>query len=189
LSALAVLLVDPLALYSIGAWLSVSAIAAVIWAGRATARGHWAVRALAPAAAATLLTAPFTAFAFGTVAPIGVLANLIAIPLAAATVPGLLLALLAGGWIASGAGLGLALLDGIATLAAAVPGGHVVMEAGWHAAVLWAGVAAVAWWLWHAPRQPWLIAARVAFVATICLSTSLLDVLSLDACDCLQVHF
>src|SRR5439155_192819 len=58
LSALAVLLVDPLALYSIGAWLSVSAIAAVIWAGRATARGHWAVRALAPAAAATLLTAP-----------------------------------------------------------------------------------------------------------------------------------
>src|SRR5207249_4196455 len=47
LSALAVLLVDPLALYSIGAWLSVSAIAAVIWAGRATARGHWAVRARA----------------------------------------------------------------------------------------------------------------------------------------------
>src|SRR5881398_1475010 len=72
LSALAVLLIDPLALYSIGAWLSVSAIAAVIWAGRATARGHWAVRALAPAAAATLLTAPITAFAFGTVAPIGV---------------------------------------------------------------------------------------------------------------------
>src|SRR5947208_3522285 len=89
LSALAVLLVDPLALYSIGAWLSVSAIAAVIWAGRATGRGHWAVRALAPAAAATLLTEPITAFEFGTVAPIGVLANLIAIPLGAIVVPGL----------------------------------------------------------------------------------------------------
>src|SRR3989442_306977 len=70
LSALAVLLVDPLALHSVGAWLSVAAIAAVIWAGRATAASHWGVRALAPAAAATLLTAPITAFAFGTVAPI-----------------------------------------------------------------------------------------------------------------------
>jgi len=43
--------VDPLALHSVGAWLSVSAIAAVIWAGRATAASHWGVRALAPAAA------------------------------------------------------------------------------------------------------------------------------------------
>src|SRR5437588_4575050 len=98
LSALAVLLVDPLALHSIGAWLSVSAIAAVIWAGRVTRRSHWTVRTLAPAAAATLLTAPITAHAFGTVAPIGVLANLIAIPLGAIVVPGLVVTL-AVSWV------------------------------------------------------------------------------------------
>src|SRR5213080_2789520 len=148
-SALAVLLVDPQALHSVGAWLSVTAIAAVVWAGRATRRSHWGVRAVAPAAAATLLTAPITAFAFGTVAPIGVLANLIAIPLGAIVVPGLVISL-ALSWLvsglaallAAGSGLGLALLDLIAQGAAAVPGGHVVMVAGWEAAAVWLAVAA-----------------------------------------------
>src|SRR5213592_4638666 len=195
LSALAVLLVDPLALYSIGTWLSVSAIAAVIWAGRATARGHWAVRALAPAAAATLLTAPITAFAFGTVAPIGVLANLIAIPLGAIVVPGLVFTF-AVSWVlpglasllAAGSGLGLALLDLTAQGAAAVRGGHVIMVAGWQAAAVWAGVAAAGWWLWHSPRRRWLIAARVAFLVTLFVGTSFRDVV-LDSCHCLTVFF
>src|SRR5437667_5124228 len=195
LSALAVLLVDPLALYSIGAWLSVSAIAAVIWAGRATARGHWAVRALAPAAAATLLTAPITAFAFGTVAPIGVLANLIAIPLGAIVVPGLVISL-ALSWLvsglaarlAAGSGLGLPLRDLVAQGAAAVPGGHVVMVAGWEAAAVWLAVAAAGWWLWNAPRRRWLIAARVAFLVTLVVGTSFRDVV-LDDCRCLTVFF
>src|SRR5438876_2683392 len=195
LSALAVLLVDPLALHSIGAWLSVSAIAAVIWAGRATRRSHWSVRALAPAAAATLLTAPITAFAFGTVAPIGVLANLIAIPLGAIVVPGLVISL-ALSWLvsglaallAAGSGLGLALLDLIAQGAAAVPGGHVVMVAGWEAAAVWLAVAAAGWWLWNAPRRRWLIAARVAFLVTLVVGTSFRDVV-LDDCRCLTVFF
>src|SRR5207245_434954 len=65
--------------------------------------------------------------------------------------------------LAAGAGLGLALLDLIAAGAAQVPGGHVVTTAGWQAAALWAGVALAAWWLWHSPRRPWLIGARVAF--------------------------
>src|SRR5438876_1557438 len=187
LSALAVLLVDPLALHSIGAWLSVSAIAAVIWAGRATRRSHWSVRALAPAAAATLLTAPITAFAFGTVAPIGVLANLIAIPLGAIVVPGLVISL-ALSWLvsglaallAAGSGLGLALLDLIAQGAAAVPGGHVVMVAGWEAAAVWLAVAAAGWWLWNAPRRRWLIAARVAVLTTVLVVTTFRDVVTLD---------
>src|SRR2546427_464835 len=196
LSAFAVLLVDPLALHSVGAWLSVSAIAAVIWAGRATAASHWGVRALAPAAAATLLTAPITAFAFGTVAPIGVLANLIAIPLGAIVVPGLVIAL-AVSWVvpglaallAAGSGLGLALLDLTAQGAAAVPGGHVIMVPGWGAAGVWLAVAVVAWWLWNTPRRPWLIAARVAFVTTVFVATTLRDVVTLDACRCLTVSF
>src|SRR3989454_1150605 len=196
LSALAVLLVDPQALHSVGAWLSVTAIAAVVWAGRATLRYHWSVRALAPAAAATLLTAPITAFAFGTVAPIGVLANLIAIPLGAIVVPGLVISL-ALSWVvpglaallAAGSGLGLALLDLIAQSAAAVPGGHVVMVAGWQAAAVWWAVAAAGWWLWNSPRRPWLIAARVAFLTTVFLATSFRDVVSLDDCRCLTVFF
>src|SRR5207248_6785031 len=193
---LAVLLVDPLALHSIGAWLSVSAIAAVIWAGRVTTRCHWSVRALAPAAAATLLTAPITAYAFGTVAPIGVLANLIAIPLGAIVVPGLVFTL-AVSWVvpglaallAAGSGLGLALLDLTAQGAAAVPGGHVIMVAGWSAAGVWLAVAAAAWWLWNSPRRPWLIGARAAFLITVCVATSLRDVVTLDYCRCLTVSF
>jgi competence protein ComEC len=196
LAALVVMLADPWAVRSVGAWLSVAAVAAVIWAARATRHHRRPVRVLAPAAAATLLTAPISAWAFGTVAPIGVAANLVAIPLGALAVPGIAAAL-AASWIApslaalfaAGAGLVLALLDLVAGAAAALPGGHVVMEAGPRAAALWAVVAAVAWWLWRSPRRPWLIAARIGFVFTICLSTSLLEVWSLDDCRCLSVHF
>ena len=196
LSALGVLLLDPLALRSVGAWLSVAGIAAVMWADRACAREGRVVRLVAPALAATLLTAPISAFTFGTVAPIGVLANLVAIPLAGIAVPGLVLAL-ALSWVltgaahlvAAGAGLGLALLDLVAGAAAALPGGHVVMVAGWEAAALWIGVALVAWWLWNAPRRRWLIGARVAFVTTIVVATTFRDVVSLDSCRCLTVFF
>src|SRR6266581_2100599 len=196
LSGVALLLADPWALHSVGAWLSVTAIGAVIWADRATARAPRALRLVAPALAATIVTAPITALAFGTVAPIGVVANLVAIPLAGVAVPGLVLALVLS-WafaglaqlLAAGAGLALALLDLIATGAAQVPGGHVVMTAGWQAAALWAGVAVAAWWLWHSPRRPWLIGARVAFAFTVLLWTSVLDVVPLDDCQCLTVHF
>jgi competence protein ComEC len=196
LAALAVMLADPWAMRSVGAWLSVAAIGAVIWAGRAAARLPLGARLVAPALAATIVTAPISAFAFGTVAPIGVLANLVAIPVAGVTVPGLVMAL-ACSWVvpalarllAAGAGLGLALLDLVARGAAAVPGGHVVMTAGWPTAVLWAAVALCAWWLWDSPRRPWLIAARVAFLTTILVAASLRDVVTLDDCRCLTVHF
>ncbi|PYP43971.1 MAG: DNA internalization-related competence protein ComEC/Rec2 [Gemmatimonadetes bacterium] len=196
LAALAVLLQDAWALESVGAWLSVAGVGAVVWAGRAFARAPRLARLAAPALAATLVTAPISALAFGTVAPIGVLANLIAIPLAGVAVPGLVMALvlswLASGpahLIAAGAGLGLALLDLVAQGAALVPGGHVVMVAGWRAALVWAAVAVAAWWLWNSPRRPWLIAARVAFVSTVFVTTTFRDVVSLDDCRCLTVHF
>src|SRR5882762_9887840 len=196
LAALGVLLQDAWALQSVGAWLSVAGVGAVVWAGRAFGRAPRLARLAAPALAATLVTAPISAFAFGTVAPIGVLANLIAIPLAGVAVPGLVMALalswLASGLahlIAAGAGLGLALLDLVAQGAALVPGGHVVMVAGWTAALVWAAVAAAAWWLWTSPRRPWLIAARVAFVTTVLVATTFRDVVSLDSCRCLTVHF
>lgn len=191
LAALLVMLGDPMAVQSIGAWLSVSAVAAVIWAGRATERSPKVVRLLAPAAAATVLTAPITAYAFGTVAPVGVIANLAAIPLAGLAVPGLMVALLISSTLlAAGAGLCLALLDLVARAAAALPGGHFVMIAGWRAAALWIAVLAVAWWLWHAPRRRWLIAARVALSAAVVSWTTLFHAFSrLSACQCLTVHF
>ncbi len=196
LAALGVLVQDAWALHSVGAWLSVAGVGAVVWAGRAFARAPRLARLAAPALAATLGTAPISAFAFGTVAPIGVLANLIAIPLAGVAVPGLVLALMLS-WlgsglahlIAAGAGLALALLDLVAQGAALVPGGHVVMVAGWQAALLWAAVAAAAWWLWNSPRRRWLIAARVAFGATVLVATTFRDVVTLDACRCLTVFF
>src|SRR5438094_6738748 len=200
ISALVVLLADPWALHSVGAWLSVAAIGAVIWADRAMARSPRVLRLLAPPAAATLVTAPVTAFAFGTVAPIGVVANLVAIPLAAVAVPGLAMALALpriaaalSHLLAAGAGLGLALLDAVARLAASVPGGHVIMIAGWRAALLWAGVAAAAWWLWNSPRRPWLVGARCGFVVALVCWAPVVDTAlggaSLDACRCLTVHF
>lgn len=191
LTALCVMLGDPFSIQSVGAWLSVAAVGAVIWAGRATERHHKVVRLLAPAAAATLLTAPITAYSFGTVAPIGVLANLAAIPLAGLAVPGLMAALLcSSSWLAAGAGLCLALLDLVAKTAAALPGGHFTMIAGPQAAVLWLGVLVLAWWLWNAPRRRWVIGARVAFVGVLLSWTTLFHAFTrLSACECLTVSF
>ena len=191
LATLVVILADPWAIQSIGAWLSVAAVAAVIWAGRATERSPKLVRLLAPAAAATLLTAPITAYAFGTVAPVGVIANLLAIPLAGLAVPGLMVALLvSSSLLAAGAGLCLALLDLVARAAAALPGGHFTMIAGWPAAATWIGVLAMAWWLWNTPRRRWLVAARVAFIGVLLSWTTLFHAFTRrSACDCLTVHF
>jgi len=191
LAALCVMLGDPWAMQSVGAWLSVAAVAAVIWAGRATERLPKALRLLAPAAAATVLTAPITAYTFGTVAPIGVVANLAAIPLAGLAVPGLMVALLlSSSWLAAGAGLCLALLDVVAKAAAALPGGHFIMIAGPQAALLWLAILALAWWLWNSPRRRWLVAVRVALVGALISWTTLFHAFTrLSVCSCLTVSF
>jgi competence protein ComEC len=191
LAAFCVMLGDPTAVQSVGAWLSVAAVAAVIWAGRVTAHLPTAVRLLAPAAAATLFTAPITAYTFGTVAPVGVLANLAAIPLAGLAVPGLMVALLlSSSWLAAGAGLCLALLDVVARAAAALPGGHFIMVAGPQAAALWLAVLVAAWWLWNAPRRRWVVAARCAFIGVLVSWSTLLHAFTrLSVCSCLTVSF
>ncbi len=193
LAALLIMLTDPWSVQSVGAWLSVAAVTAVIWAGRATEgeRHPKIVRLLAPAAAATLLTAPITAYAFGTVAPIGVLANLLAIPLAGVAVPGLMVALMSSSTLlAAGSGLCLALLDVVARAAAAIPGGHVIMIAGARAAVLWLGIVVLAWWLWNSPRRRWVVGARLAFVAALATWWASFGALRrLSDCRCLTVSF
>src|SRR2546428_1786209 len=102
LAALGVLLQDPWALQSVGACLSVAGVGAAGWAGRAFARAPRLARLAAPALVATLVTPPVRAFAFRAPAPIGVLADLIAIPLAGVAVPGLVMALVLS-WLRSGA--------------------------------------------------------------------------------------
>jgi len=191
LAAFCVMLGDPWSVQSVGAWLSVAAVAAVIWGARATEHLPRPVRLLAPAAAATLLTAPITAYTFGTVAPIGIVANLAAIPLAGLAVPGLMVALLvSSSWLAAGAGLCLALLDVVARTAAALPGGHVTMIAGPGAAALWLGVLLAAWWLWNAPRRRWVVAARVALISALISWTTLFHAFPrLSDCSCLTVSF
>jgi len=190
-AAFVVLVLDPWAVRSVGAWLSVGAVAAVIWAARGTEHSARITRVFAPAIAATLITAPICALSFGTVAPIGIVANLAAIPLGAIAVPGVIVALLSSSTlIAAGSGLCLALLDMVAAIGAAVPGGHTVMTAGWPAAALWSGVLLVAWWLWRTPRRPWLIAARLAFIGAILSWTaSFAAFRRLSDCRCLTVHF
>src|SRR2546427_7760372 len=80
LAALCVMLGDPWAVQSVGAWLSVAAVAAVVWAGRADEGVPKAGRVLAPAAAAALLTAPLPGYSLGTVAPVGVVAHIAPLP-------------------------------------------------------------------------------------------------------------
>ncbi|HYC21864.1 MAG TPA: ComEC/Rec2 family competence protein, partial [Candidatus Bathyarchaeia archaeon] len=110
-SALLICVVDPGALYDMSFQLSFASVAAIVlgtarlarsrpgaWLGRRTAGGgalartlRGATNGLAVSAVAALGTAPLTAYHFGSVSLIGVIANLVVVPLvgAAAVVVGL----------------------------------------------------------------------------------------------------
>ncbi|MEO8294302.1 MAG: DNA internalization-related competence protein ComEC/Rec2 [Gemmatimonadota bacterium] len=175
-TCLLVLLLDPGAIFELGAWLSASALWGATrfsrWSDRALGSAtHW--RLLASSLGATLSTAPFTAAALGSVALIGVLLNFIAIPLAAVAVPGVIASVGVHPFmprlamaLASGSGAALNLLDGVALLGARVPGGSVVQATGIMSALPWAVVLGLVLWS--------MGAANSAAVATYRLSASLL---------------
>lgn len=137
---------------------------------------RWTIEAVIVGAAAFVATAPITAWHFGTVAPIALVANLPAVPLMSLALVGVLLAAVAeplispvGLLFAHGAGLALDLLDWVAGIAAAVPYGHasVPRPQAW----LWAGAAVVLLLTLDAagklrPRIRWTVAGFVtaAFV-------------------------
>jgi competence protein ComEC len=139
-TCLAVLLVDPWAALDLGGWLSAAALWGAARFSRWTdgALGQsigW--RTLGSSVGATLATGPITAWSLGTVAPVGVLLNFAAIPIAAVAVPGVLLSLLLQPVVsplarpfAAGSGLLLHLLELVAQLGAAIPGGHQLLEPG-----------------------------------------------------------
>lgn len=140
-AALVILALDPIAILDPGFQLSFAGVAGIVllrrrlidalpMAGRA--RTWW--EGTAVSIAATISTTPIAALHFGQAAPIGILSNLIAIPLTAVTVPALACTLLvgmvsleAGRFLAGGAGLLLAALDRTAAGAAAVPGGNTLV--------------------------------------------------------------
>jgi competence protein ComEC len=157
-TALAVTLVDPWAVTSVGAWLSVAAVAGTGAAGLTLRRGRRppaSLRLLATSAGATLATAPITAWAFGAVAPVGVIVNLAAVPLAAVAQPAVFLSLALPA-LAPGAGLALALLERLASAAAAVPAGHVSGDGGAGFAAPWVALLLAAVW-WHRRRPTWSV--------------------------------
>ncbi|MEO6068458.1 MAG: DNA internalization-related competence protein ComEC/Rec2 [Gemmatimonadales bacterium] len=173
-TALAVLLVDPWAITDLGAWLSVTSLAgatmAVQWSDLRLGT-HPLVRTLTGSVGATVATAPLTAGALGSVALAGIGLNFIGIPLAAITVPAVLLSVLLGPlwpWgaaaTAAGGGALLALLDRLAALGAALPYGHFTVETGWWGALPWLVAMLVVFWC-IAGRATGVVALTRATVA------------------------
>ena len=140
--ALAVLLLTPMALLDAGFQLSFGGVLGILllrprllpW--MAWLRARWLRESVATSVAATLATTPIAVAQFGRVAPIGILANLLAIPIAGLAVPAIAVVMAVaaaapafGHFLAGGASLLLGALDAIARAAAAVPGGHAVVPA------------------------------------------------------------
>ncbi len=160
-TALLVLLLDPWAVVDLGAWLSVLSLWGAVrfarWA-RQAGGDHWLLQGGASSVGATVATAPLTAMTLGAVAPVGVVLNFVAIPLAASAVPGVLASLFAGmTWpalgsaLAAGSGVALHGLELIATWGAAAPFGHFAGHASVTLAAPWVLLLAVL--VWATPRQ------------------------------------
>ncbi len=163
-----VLAFDPLAATQVGAWLSVAATWGTGFALRqlpAARRAQPALSLIAASLGATLATAPITAFAFGVVAPVGLVANLIAVPLAGVAVPGVLLSLAGGGPLAAGSGLALAAVERTAEVASTIPGGQIRGIPGLAFAIPW--VLALAAAVWVCGRRPNLGALRLRGAAVL----------------------
>lgn len=139
--ALMLAALEPLAILKPGPWLSMAGVLGCVSAARWWQRvvdetpgsRRRLLRRLTPlaiSAGAVLATAPIQALAFGMVAPIGIITNVVAIPVAMVTTPALGLSLAAcslGGarlaaLFASAAGLGLDLLQAVAAAGAALTG-------------------------------------------------------------------
>lgn len=165
-----VLALDPKAASEVGAWLSVAATWGTSYAlGRLPPGGRRqpVVSLLAASLGATLATAPITAFVFGTVAPVGLLANLVAVPLGGVAVPGTFASLVLGGPVAAGSGLALAAVERTAELAAAFPGGQVRGAPGLAFAAPWALVLAAAVWACTPRPKPGALWVRGAAVLAL----------------------
>ncbi|MEJ2679428.1 MAG: ComEC/Rec2 family competence protein, partial [Gemmatimonadota bacterium] len=136
-AGLLLLAADPAALLDAGFQLSFAALIGIITLAPRVQTALAVVRpgslrgAVAVCVAASAATTPLAAMHFGRVAPVGIVASLIAVPLVGLAVPAVLLSLLAsvpgagvGRFLASGAEMLLAALKAVAGTAAALPLGH-----------------------------------------------------------------
>ncbi|HUF35278.1 MAG TPA: ComEC/Rec2 family competence protein [Gemmatimonadales bacterium] len=202
-TCLCVLLVDPWASLDLGGWLSASALWGATtftrWSDRALGR-HFMWRTLSSSVGATLATAPITAVALGTVAPVGILVNFAAIPLAGFAVPGVIASLLllpltpaVAGAMAAGAGFCLHLLELAAAAGAAVPHGHLLLEPGDTAqGVLWLAGLGAGLWAIGSGNTLAETGRRLAWVATGLLWAGLLRAVPVSSADGdrdLTLHF
>jgi len=202
-TCLIVLLTDPWAVLDLGGWLSAAALWGATRLSRWTdaALGHgFGWRTLGSSIGATLATAPITAWALGTVAPIGIVLNFAAIPIAAVAVPGVLVSLLLEPILpllarpfAAGAGLLLHALELVAAAGAAVPGGHQLIEAGSPAATLpWVLALGTGLWITQPHTTRLEAARRTGWMATALLWLALARAPLLGATDgdgSLTLHF
>lgn len=136
-AALVITVIEPLALLDPGFQLSFAGMAGLIGWRRPVADAlpaalpHFARDGVAAGIAASALTTPIAALHFGQAAWVGIPGSLVAVPLLAAALCGVLIALgvaaltgSASGVHALAADLPLRLLDAVAELCARVPGGH-----------------------------------------------------------------
>jgi competence protein ComEC len=202
-TCLIVLLVDPWAAIDLGGWLSAAALWGATrfsrWTDTALGQGFgW--RTLGSSVGATLATAPITAWALGTVAPVGIVLNFAAIPIAAVAVPGVLVSLLLQPLVpqlarpfAAGAGLLLHALELVAAAGAAVPGGHQLVEAGDVAATLpWVVALLAGLWITRPHTTARESARRAGWTLTATLWIGLIRAPWLGATDgdgSLTLHF
>jgi competence protein ComEC len=200
-TCLGVLLLDPWAILDLGGWLSVAALWGASrftrWSDHALRPDFWC-RTGASSLGATLATAPLTAGSLGSVAPIGIGLNFLAIPIAAVAVPGVLASLLlfpvwrgAAEGLAAGAGLCLHLLELLAVAGAAVPGGHVVTDPGLAAAAPWVVALTLALWATGTRNTAPVAGRRAGWVVTLGLWAGLVPILpcSGDEGNDLALHF
>jgi len=202
-TCLIVLLADPWAVLDLGGWLSAAALWGATrfsrWTDAALGQGFgW--RTLGSSVGATLATAPITAWALGTVAPIGIVLNFAAIPIAAVAVPGVLVSLLLQPVVpvlarpfAAGAGLLLHALELVAAAGAAMPGGHQLIEAGSPGATLpWVCALAAGLWIAQTHNTGFEAMRRTGWIVTATLWLTLAHPLLLGATDGdgnLTLHF
>jgi len=135
-------LVDPRAVTDVGYQLSVVGMAALIAAGALGKRWSWlgdggwrgeAKRGLTASVLATLVTAPLVAATFGRLSVVGPLSNIVAVPIIAVLQPMLFLAALLfpapifARFVADACHPLIAAIDGIAGVAASLPGAAIVV--------------------------------------------------------------
>ena len=156
-SGVALVVWDPAVLTQAGFQLSFAGMVGLIACAPPIARAlparlpHWLRDGIAGGLGATIATAPVSALHFQQIAPVGIAANLVAVPAMAVAVPAIGVCLLvsvfwtgAAAFLAGGTGLLVTVLDRTAEVAAALPYGHAHVTADLAIALTLATLAAAA---------------------------------------------